>query len=90
MSLSLINVVDAIFGRVCVCAILQVSQQLFAFTFKTFLAQGAGATSALRAAEETGRGSTTAATSGEPTRRTGLKLKTSARGRAAIWPVIGH
>ena len=61
--------------------------QLAAFTFKIFQAQGVVATSASRPAEMTGRRMATTATSGEPTRKTGPKLKTSARGRAAIWPL---
>ena len=67
----------------CISQILQVSQH----TSKIFLVQGAAVISALRPAEKTGRGMATAATSGELTRRTGLKLKTSARGRAATWPL---
>merc|ERR1719500_2412330 len=51
------------------------------------LAQGVVATSASRPAEMTGRRMATTATSGEPTRRTGPKLRTSARGRAVIWPL---
>ena len=65
---------------VCVCA-------LAAFTFKIFQALGAAVTSASKPAEKTGRRMATTATSGEPTRRTGPKLRTSARGRAAIWPL---
>ena len=53
---------------------------------KIFQFPSAAGTSALNPANKAGRGTATTATSGAPTRRTGLMRRTSAKRRADTWP----